>query len=267
MIYYLYQVRNLINNRSYIGVTCKLRKRLTSHRNGYKSNANLQKEIKEYGVANFAFETLASGSKEEMMKLEAQMVIPGVNYNFAYGGENPPRLIGDTNPLKRKEVRDKVSKAKKGIKLSTEAIEKIRIRASQHRHTEKTKELISQLHRQGKLKPPPIHRGDNHPSKRPDVRAKMSQSRKGLSNGPQTQKHKDLMRQYHIDGRLKKPRARLCKKVKCLNDGLIFQNMQAAADYYKIDRAQVSKVANKKKPPTSCRGLDFEILEVYVKWD
>ena len=197
---YLYLIKNKINKRCYVGITKNYVNRFQEHRRGSKSNRILQSAFQKYGYDNFEFELVYQGSKDEITNLE-MMVVTKDDYNLTYGGGMPPIFYGSDNPSSKNEVREKISKAQKGV-----------------------------------------------PRK------------------PQTQEHKDLMRSY-FKGRPKTPNSGTSyKRIKCLNDGLIFDSMQEAADFYKIDRACVSRVARGLKTPSHAGGCNFIIIEEHREY-
>lgn len=72
MIYYIYKIQNLINNKIYIGLTNNIERRRNRHfsdlRNNRHDNNFLQKEFNIYGEENFSFEVIFGGdvSDEEI---------------------------------------------------------------------------------------------------------------------------------------------------------------------------------------------------------
>lgn len=69
----VYQIRNIVNNKSYIGSTINKYRRKKNHwhrlRKGIHPNKNLQKEWIEYGADNFVFEVLEDVGKVTTEKL------------------------------------------------------------------------------------------------------------------------------------------------------------------------------------------------------
>jgi group I intron endonuclease len=131
MDFIVYKATNLINGKSYIGITRQgLLERVKQH---LKESAGgrghvLHKAIRKYGVVNFTFEPVAfCGNGEEMKSMEMYCIarfgtkLPR-GYNMTDGGE------GMTGHLVSDETRRKLSAAKKGIRPPESAIEKTRER-------------------------------------------------------------------------------------------------------------------------------------------
>lgn len=109
----IYQVTNLINNKKYIGQTTKeLRHRWNQHCNTNHCPL-LAKAINKYGRYNFKIEVIDSASNiDELNILEEKHIaeIDTLNpkgYNLLSGG---------LNHLIHQSTKDKISKAKKGIR-------------------------------------------------------------------------------------------------------------------------------------------------------
>lgn len=81
----IYQIKNKINNKIYIGSSCDIRKRWSTHNYLLKLNKSnckiLQKAINKYGLENFSFEIVAYCPKEYLFKLE-QWFVDNLNPNY-----------------------------------------------------------------------------------------------------------------------------------------------------------------------------------------
>lgn len=183
----LYKTTNIINNNFYIGIHSSNKKI-----DGYLgSGTTLKKAIKKYGKSNFIRENLYyCTSREDLRELEELVVdeyIIGKSncYNLTKGGEIPPIMIGENNPMfgkpKSKETKSKISKALsgekhplwgkegynkgrvlseewkrniseagKGRKHSPETIKKMKKSRESFKHTEESRKKLSESHK-GKI--------------------------------------------------------------------------------------------------------------------
>lgn len=91
---YVYKITNMINHKSYIGITNNYKKRWSNHKCCNNPNMVICKAIKKYGVENFNFQLLfsnlsiseASNKEIELIQTEHTLVPNG--YNVALGGMN-----------------------------------------------------------------------------------------------------------------------------------------------------------------------------------
>jgi group I intron endonuclease len=155
-MYIIYQVTNIVNKKSYIGfTTASKEKRWVDHQSDAKSRAHsyFHRAIRKYGPESFTLTTLKTGKDEEWgLKVEEPYYISMCRtddsqwgYNLTTGGEGTLGLVRNghvawnkglkTGPLsikhrvkiglglrgnKRsphsKEAKEKISKAKVGVK-------------------------------------------------------------------------------------------------------------------------------------------------------
>lgn len=92
---YIYEIRNLVNNKRYIGQTIQfIEKRWRDHRrllnNGKHRNVHLQNAWNKYGPLSFKFSILHTCSTlDELNKLEEKLIKENINgYNLKLGGDN-----------------------------------------------------------------------------------------------------------------------------------------------------------------------------------
>ena len=157
----IYKITNTLNGKSYIGQTIydAEKTRISRHLNGHGS-VPIKRAIEKYGQDAFTYEILHDGIIPEFLDDLERGVIEKFNtmapqgYNLTYGG-------GGGSPSE--ETRRKMSEAHKGKKLSEEHRRKI-----SEAHKDKT---FSEEHRR-KL-------SENNPMKRPEVRRKQSEAKKG----------------------------------------------------------------------------------------
>ena len=152
----VYQIKNTINNKLYIGSSVNIKLRLQKHmselRRGVHSNKHLLESFMKYGENNFEFSIL-----EEVKDLN--LLIPKEQYYLdlfkSYDNKNGYNLR-------------KIADSNHGYKHSKESIEKFRLASTGKTHTEETKKRIS-LANKGRIF-----------SK--ETKEKMSLAKKGISN-------------------------------------------------------------------------------------
>jgi len=130
-MHYIYVITCLLNGKQYIGETCNPKARMKDHFYPPPSRKErlqvIQKAIKKYGQDNFTFEIVSEhDSAEEAFQAENKLILEKKAediklYNMNEGG------IGGVNPSS--ETREKMSKARLGIKLSESTKNLIREKA------------------------------------------------------------------------------------------------------------------------------------------
>jgi len=145
---YIYKTTNLVNNKIYIGM-----KSGNFNSNYYGSGIYFKSALKKYGKDNFILEVLIyANNKDELCKLEKQYIKECREkfgkenlYNITDGGEGNnywlgkkrPDMIGNSNPSKKLDVREKISKKLKG-RIST-------FKGKHHTEESKEKSRLSHL--------------------------------------------------------------------------------------------------------------------------
>jgi len=192
----IYILENKINNKCYVGQTTRtFTIRLKSHLRNKKQIIN--RALRKYGIKNFSIfvfvvpEELLDYFEKEMIKRLDAMHPKG--YNLDSGGNK--------NKYYSKESREKMSKAKKGVKLSDE--HKKKISDANKNPSAETREKISNSLK-GKCR--------SEKTKR-----KISKSNKG-KNHPNYGKHLS-----------EKHKKNLSKSVINLDTGQIFESMKEAS--------------------------------------
>ena len=151
----VYQIRNLHNDKRYIGSSTNLTKRAWTHFNDLKHGQHhsipLQRAYEKYGHESLSFEVMILCDREDLQYLEQGCLDNlGPEYNIATEvGKVPPPKKGVPQPWHRgntyakgntsrlgkphtREAREKISKAKMGNKSRTGM-----------KHSEETKRRIS----------------------------------------------------------------------------------------------------------------------------
>lgn len=179
----IYQIRNVVNRKLYVGSSVDLLKRRTEHfrqlRKNIHHNAKLQYSYNKHGEPNFIFEVIEFVDKpEDLISREQywidklEVVDKGYNICPTAGStlgfcpsEESRKKMSEAHKGEKsywygkhlsEETRRKMSESRKGQKLPPEQIEKLRIRNSGkgnpmygRHHTEKSRKQMS-LHRIGK---------------------------------------------------------------------------------------------------------------------
>ena len=164
-MYTVYQHKNKINGKVYIGITMQELEQRWRHGEGYKSSPHFYAAIQKYGWDNFEHNILFQNlTKEEACKKEQELIIQykAMNREFGYnstsGGDTftmnketkqkiSQAMIGNKNGLGHhcsEEKKKKISKTQKGRSLTEEHKQKLS-EAAKKRHTpcsEQAKENI-----------------------------------------------------------------------------------------------------------------------------
>ena len=132
----VYQIKNIINNKIYIGSTENINIRFNKHlsdlRNSKHHSIHLQRAWNKYGERNFKFNVLKIlENKEELLKIE-QIYLDtlkswdtSIGYNIAKYVDAPMR-----NRKHTKETKEKIGKLSRGRVCSQETIRKRAIKIS-----------------------------------------------------------------------------------------------------------------------------------------
>lgn len=120
----IYQIRNLTNNKIYIGSATYFPGRFGGHRNDLRKNKHnnryLQNAWNKYGESNFVFEVLFTCPKEDLIRLEQYHIN---NYKPEY---NICKIAGNTLGVKyTDEVRKRLSDIAKNRIFSEETKKRI----------------------------------------------------------------------------------------------------------------------------------------------
>ena len=149
----IYQIRNVVNEKVYVGSSVNLINRRAEHfrqlRKNMHHNIKLQYSYNKHGESSFVFEVVEFVDKpEDLIPREQHWIdkLEAVNkgYNIC------PTAGNTLGFYPSEESRRKMSEARKGQKLSPEQVEKLRIMNSGkgnpmygRHHTEKTKRQMS----------------------------------------------------------------------------------------------------------------------------
>ena len=110
----IYKITNIVNNKSYIGISTDIEERWCQHKNQYnwqrEKNKTLYQAFQKYGLENFTFEVLEECKITELSEKEKYYVNKYDTYHNGYnetaGGED---FHGDSHPghkLQKEDVMD-----------------------------------------------------------------------------------------------------------------------------------------------------------------
>ena len=166
-MYIVYQHKNKINGKVYIGITMQKPENRWKKGEGYKSSPHFYSAIQKYGWDNFEHNILFTGLTKEEACLKEQLLIKKFNstdrafgYNSTSGGDIftmnketkqkiSRAMIGNQNGLGHpcsEEKRQKISKAQKGREFTQEHKQKLS-EAAKKRHvpcSEKKKQILKE---------------------------------------------------------------------------------------------------------------------------
>jgi group I intron endonuclease len=121
----IYGIRNLVNNKVYVGKSCRMNKRWSKHKKllkeGSHPNSHLQSAYNKYGLESFEFRTIEVCEESLLDQSEVYWINyfnstnPNCGYNKVPGGQggrlNPESLAKMAASMKGKKM-SKTSKAK-----------------------------------------------------------------------------------------------------------------------------------------------------------
>ena len=127
----IYQIRNIINNKIYIGSTKNFPNRWRNHKSDLNRNKHgnkyLQNAWNKYGNESFVFEKLLICDEKDLIMFEQKFI----DYFKPCNRDNGYNLreLAESGPTKiwTDEERRKMSETKKGTKLSEETKRRISI--------------------------------------------------------------------------------------------------------------------------------------------
>lgn len=148
----IYQIRNLVNGKIYVGSSVNLNRRKNKHfyklRHNMHANLKLQNAFNKYGETAFIFEIIEIVDDKHQLLNREQYYID--KYNVVQDGYNIlPNAYSTLGFYPTAETRHKMSIAQKGRCHTEEAKRKISISNTGRRRTEEQKRRISD-NRKGK---------------------------------------------------------------------------------------------------------------------
>lgn len=192
MEYFIYEIRNIINGKRYIGCSKDITTRFNKHKsrlnNNKHKNSYLQNAYNKYGKANFEYNILFKlNSESKMYEKEKELISENDNlYNLAEGG-----LGGDTFTNRSEEskavTREKLSKTSK---ISNEKNKSL--------HSENTTKLWQDDGYREK-----VLKGVRENAKKPEYRDKLSKGVKKVLEDPKMREKWSEVKKGKNNGRWK----------------------------------------------------------------
>lgn len=191
----VYQIRNLQNNKVYIGSTNCFNRRKDEHftnlRNNHHVNPHLQYAFNKYGEENFIFEILEHVDEEDNLIKREQFWFDVINPCNESVGYN---ILNEATDVKRvpisEETKIKISNSRKGTPAWNKGLKCPQWSGEKHgmygkTHTPEVKQRLREFHLGTKLseetkrrmseaqrkigKKPPIHSGKDHALSKPVI--------------------------------------------------------------------------------------------------
>jgi group I intron endonuclease len=237
----IYIIRNLLNNKVYIGSSIGIKGRIQKHksqlRGNYHSNRYLQNAWNKYGEDSFVFEIVEEVNgvdREDLMSkclVREQWWLNQYKPYIKKNGYNQSRTSnGNSNAHISEETRLKLSKAHKGRKHSDEIRKRMSEGSKGRLHTEETKQKIRE-----------VNLGNKHSE---ETKQKMSDSHKGRIVSEDTRKkisEKNSGENHH--------KAKF-KEEDILNIKRLIKSkqytFQEIGDMYNVGRAYISLINTKR---------------------
>lgn len=125
----IYQIKNVINNKVYVGSSINLKNRLNTHKYTLKHNNHfnnhLQSSYNKHGVENFIFEIIEECDKEVLLERENYWIknFRATDKNFGYNKR--PDATNNSGIIISEITREKLRSSHLGHKRSEEAHNKI----------------------------------------------------------------------------------------------------------------------------------------------
>lgn len=274
----VYQAKNRINGKRYVGVTSRgLRARERGHRREADSGRGslLHAAIRKYGHDNIVFEVLQDFNGDyDLAKLYEQEYIAKYRpeYNLTGGGEGGTLAVS---------TRLKIAAAHLGRKRSAEARANMsaaqRRRGAEHPPDAETREKMRQAKLGRKHRPESlakmVGRKDSPETRakkaaaqtgRPATKGKTGQAtsaetREKIRHSLRLARWVDTPARAASRARTGTTAAREARKipVRCLGDGMIFESVRAAAEFYELDPAKLGAAIRAQR---AYRDKQFERL-------
>jgi len=147
----IYEIRNLINNKRYIGSSYNIHKRWLGHRwdleNKRHHSKHLQLSWDKYGSDNFQLFLLEETNIENLEEREIYFVFLYNSTNGEFGYNETSGGKGCPDRKMSPETRKKISNSNKGRKLSEVSKSRISEAGIGRKHTEETKKKMSETHK------------------------------------------------------------------------------------------------------------------------
>lgn len=224
----IYKITNKINGKFYIGQSVDIERRFMEHKTPHGTMTSVKLAMKKYGKENFSFEVIEECSEDELNEREMYWIATlKPQYNRCGGG------TGAKGHHVSKEVRSELSRKSK---------------AYWDRLPDEKKQSIMQ-----NLTGPPVGHLVSE-----ETREKLRAANIGKKQSPQTiEKRKETMRKKKENG-YRRTNEENWKKVICVETGVIYESVKAAAKDIGCVPSCLS--GHLKKRYHTCKGFHFEYV-------
>ena len=113
----VYKIINRLNGKYYVGSSNRIQRRLCEHRrkltHNIHDNPHLQSAWNKYGEFNFEFTALEESQTPKVLEqqyLDVAKNEPNKCYNTSFIVDNPPRLTGEREILRRLRIRESINR-------------------------------------------------------------------------------------------------------------------------------------------------------------
>lgn len=137
----IYEIKNLVNGKVYIGQSIDIEERFRSHKLR-ESNTHLKNAFKKYGLENFSFSILKECKKEDLSFYEHWYIIANCSFDGRYGYNKT--LGGEEYTIHNQETLLKISKRTKEGLAKSEKVKEYHKRQIGQKRSEETKKKQSE---------------------------------------------------------------------------------------------------------------------------
>jgi len=113
----IYIIRNLVNNKIYIGQSKDIKRRWAEHKRKYKNESErehsyLYNAMRKYGISSFSFDVLEECDETILNEREIYYIDKfnstdhNVGYNISPGGDSNSNLLNENNPNAKMTVEE-----------------------------------------------------------------------------------------------------------------------------------------------------------------
>lgn len=180
----IYKIRNIVNNKCYVGSAVNYRKRKNKHiselERGIHHCEHLQRAWIKYGRDQFVFEIIEKVELKSRLILREQYWIDFYSFKNIYN--SCPVAYSRLGYVMPEEIKRKISKANKGHKLSEETKKKISDANKGRKHSEQSKKKMSESRKGRKA----WNKGLETPE---NIKNKISNSLRGRTSPMKGRKH------------------------------------------------------------------------------
>ena len=150
----IYQIRNTKNNKIYIGSSCNIQNRFTTHKRALNNNKHhsfvLQKEWKIYGSEFFIFEIIELCQRNELIKREQIYLNKFLPYYNISLNASAPMMNRKHRPETIEKMKSRIYKKGKehhlyGKKLSKSHVKKIILKRIGKKRSDESKKKMSEI--------------------------------------------------------------------------------------------------------------------------